>query len=246
MNNSTALSESDIEFCWNVIGVAGDSTCSELSTVSHCRNCSVYSTTGRFLLQRSIPEAYRLEWTQLLAQSRAVGNRLDILPAQNRFQSDTLSTTKTLAVVIFRLQREWLALNAQIIKETTLPSVIHTIPYRSNQILKGLVNIRGELQLCISLNNLLNLEAADTAVQRLSPIAYSRMLVMEKASHIWVFAVDELYGLYRFHQDELRDATKSTQANHRYTKGTFQWYECSVSYLDDELLFHSLSKKVTP
>lgn len=145
------------------------------------------------------------------------------------------------------MQREWLALPAYIFKETTSPSPIHTIPYRSNQILRGLVSIRGELQLCISLTHLLNLEMADTPPQALSPMVYSRMVVVEKAgSGIWVFAVDELFGVHRCHQDELLHTPTGTQATHTYTKGLLKWRDRSVSYLDDELLFHTLSKKVMP
>ncbi|MEH2418112.1 chemotaxis protein CheW [Nostoc sp.] len=244
----------NIERCWNSIGIQGDRTCPQLAIYTHCRNCPVYSTAGRHLLERSIPEDYRQEWTELLAKSRA---------DENSQISHALPTTQ-MTVVIFRLQREWLALSAQIFKEISPPSVIHTLPHRSNQILRGLVSIRGELLLCISLSHLLNLEVADTAVETLSPVVYSRLVVLEKAGNTWVFAVDELYGVHRFHRDELQDAPKSLTQT--YTKGLFHWQpdgkqierflSCgtlrerratlthSVSYLDDELLFTTLARKV--
>ncbi|MFN6517820.1 MAG: chemotaxis protein CheW [Nostoc sp. CreGUA01] len=232
--------QSNIERCWNSIGIEGDRSCPQLATHTHCRNCPVYSTAGRHLLERSIVENYRQEWTQLLAESRV-----------DEKSSFGLPTTQSLTVVIFRLQREWLALSAQIFKEMTLPSVIHTLPHRSNQILRGLVNIRGELLLCISLSHLLNLEVANIAVPTLTPVVYSRMVVVEKAGNTWVFAVDELYGVHRFKLDELQDAPKSMiQATQNYTKGLFHWQPTfqketlSVSYLDDELLFSTLARKV--
>ncbi|MEH2059696.1 MAG: chemotaxis protein CheW [Nostoc sp.] len=231
----------NIERCWNFIGIEGDRSCPQLATYTHCRNCPVYSTAGRHLLERSIPEDYRQEWTQLLAKSRV---------DENSQISHTLPTTQTLTVVIFRLQREWLAFSAQIFKEISPPSVVHTLPHRSNQILRGLVNIRGELRLCISLSHLLNLEVADIPVQTLTPVVYSRMVVLEKAGNTWVFGVDELYGIHRFHQDELEEPPKSLTQT--YTKGLFQWQPAglamarshSVSYLDDELLFTTLARKV--
>lgn len=229
-----------IERCWNSIGIEGDRSCPQLATYTHCRNCPVYSTAGRHLLERSIAENYRQEWTQLLAESR-----VDDQP------SFGLPTTQTFTVVIFRLQREWLALPAQIFKEMTLPSLIHTLPHRSNQILRGLVNIRGELLLCVSLSHLLNLEVTDTAVAALTPVVYSRLIVVEKTGNSWVFAVDELYGVHRFDSNELQDPPKSTtQATQTYTKGLFHWQPASqerslsVSYLDDELLFSTLARKV--
>ncbi|MEH2443442.1 chemotaxis protein CheW [Nostoc sp.] len=230
----------NIERCWNFIGIEGDRSCPQLATYTHCRNCPVYSTAGRYLLERSIPEDYRHQWTELLAKSRV---------DENSQISHALRTTQ-MTVVIFRLQREWLALSAQIFKEISPPSVVHTLPHRSNQILRGLVSIRGELRLCISLSDLLNLEAADTAVQSLSPVVYSRMVVLEKAGNTWVFGVDELYGVHRFHRDELQDPPKSLTQT--YTKGLFHWQpgvspierSHSVSYLDDELLFTTLARKV--
>ena len=234
---STINAPSNIENCWNVIGVTGDRSCPELSTHIHCRNCPVHSSAGRDLLERSPFENYRHEWTELFAQT-GVGKHID---------SNTLPTTETLTVMIFRLQQEWLALAAQVFQETTPPSVVHTIPHRSNQILRGLVNIRGELHLCISLSHLLNLQVTDITAQSISPVVYSRMLVMEKAGNTWVFKVDEIYGIHRFHHNELRDPPKNmARANQTYSKGFFHWHSRIVSYLDDQLLFTTLAKKVLP
>ncbi|WP_066426301.1 chemotaxis protein CheW [Anabaena sp. 4-3] len=217
--------------CYNTIGIAGDRTCPQLPNFIHCRNCPVYSNIGRQLLERIIPENYRHEWTNLFSQERA--------------ESHTLTITKTLTVVIFRLQREWLALTTQVFQETISPTLIHTLPHRSNQILRGLVNIRGELQLCISLTHLLNLETADTPVTALSPVVYPRMVVVEKAGSVWVFPVDELYGVQRFDQQDLRDTPNNMMATtHNFTKGFFYWQGNSLGYLDEELLFTTLDTKV--
>ncbi|MTJ51476.1 chemotaxis protein CheW [Anabaena sp. UHCC 0253] len=240
MNSIAELSK--IARCWNTIGIVGDRTCSELSHFIHCRNCPVYSSAGRNLLERSLPENYQSEWTQFFAETTVkADNELSLVPVK----SDILTSTKALTVAIFRLQREWLALPAQVLKETISPSLIHTIPHRSNEILKGLVNIRGELQLCISLSHLLHLETAETTPESLSPLVYSRMIVIEKAGNSWVFAVDEFYGLHKFDDSELRDAPNSaTSAAHTYIKGFFHWQSRSLSYVDDELLFMSLRRKV--
>ncbi|MEH2066900.1 MAG: chemotaxis protein CheW [Nostoc sp.] len=245
MNTITA--QLNIERCWNFIGIEGDRSCSQLSTYVHCRNCPVYSASGRQLLERTTPEQYRHEWTQLLAQSQAEKNP--------QMPSYGVRTTE-MTVVIFRLQREWLALPAQVFKETTSPSVIHTLPHRNNQVLRGLINIRGELLLCVSLNHLLNIESSDTPLQVLSPVIHSRMMVIEKAGKAWVFPVDELYGLHRINRGELGDASRNmTQATQTYTKALFSWQPANfqtsqqelrsqtVSYLDDELLFTTLARK---
>ncbi|MBD2496109.1 chemotaxis protein CheW [Nostoc sp. FACHB-280] len=231
-----------VESCWNVIGIEGDRTCAELSTHTHCRNCPVYSAAGRCLLERPTPENYRREWTHLIAES----------PAQKKPHLPTYAvrTSETLTVVIFRLHQEWLALPAQVFKETTPPSVIHTLPHRQNQVLRGLINIRGELLLCVSLSHFLNIEPSESPLPGLSPVSHSRMAVIEKAGNAWVFPVDEIYGVHRFHRRELRDVVRNvTQITQTYTKGLFSWQPLNlptvrtVSYLDDELLFTNLAKK---
>ncbi|MDM9384290.1 chemotaxis protein CheW [Chlorogloeopsis sp. ULAP01] len=149
--------------------------------------------------------------------------------------------------MIFRLQQEWLALSAQVLKETTPPKVIHSLPHRSNQILWGLVNIRGELHMCISLSHFLNLENSDRPGATISPVVYQRMVVIEQAGNAWVFAVDELYGLHKFHQYELKNAPNSlTATSQTYAKGLFTWHTRSVTYLDEELIFATLARKVLP
>jgi chemotaxis-related protein WspD len=241
---SAIQEQSNIESCWNVIGIGGDRTCPELSHFIHCRNCPVYSTAGRNLLERSSPDNYQQEWTQFFAETTVdKKNKLERLA----IKSDYLVKTENLTVAIFRLQREWLALPAQVLKETISPTLIHTIPHRSNEILKGLVNIRGELQLCISLSKLLHLETTQSLPDSLSPINYARMIVIEKGSNTWVFPVDEFYGLYQFHHHDLKEPPNQTPSViNTYTKGFFYWESRSLSYIDDELLFMSLNRKVLP
>jgi chemotaxis-related protein WspD len=221
--------EQTVKRCWQKIGIYGDRSCAELSSLAHCQNCGIYTKAGRELFDRPLPAEYREEWTQLIAQPNTV-----------------LTTTTTLKVIIFRLQQEWLALPAQIFQETTVPSPVHTLPHRSNQILRGLVNIRGELYLCISLTHLLNLEISDRPSPSFSPVVYSRMVVVQDAGHSWVFTVDELYGLHQIPSEELIDPPGNlTSTSHTYTKGLFSWQSYSVSYLDAELIFSTLAKKVS-
>jgi chemotaxis-related protein WspD len=229
--NFELITPSAMNNCYHLIGIAGDRTCPELANFIHCRNCPVYSNIGRQLLERPISANYRHEWSELFSEKWG--------------KSDTLTTTETLTVVIFRLQREWLALSVGVFRETISPKSIHTLPHRSNQILRGLVNIRGELQLCFSLTHLLNLATADTPVTALSPVVYPRMVVVEKAGSVWVFPVDELYGVQRFYPHELRDTPNSlTATNYSFTRGFFYWQGNSLGYLDEELLFTTLDKKV--
>lgn len=214
--------------CWNQIGVTGDRSCPELKTFIHCRNCPVYSAAGRRLLEREIPAGYLEEWTHLLRSETETTHHV--------------ASTGPLSVVIFRLANEWLALPAKLFKEVTDLSPIHTLPHRSNQIFLGLVSIRGEIQVCISLKALLGLEAGEN--QSL-PTTHERMVVVEKEASRWVFLVDEIYGIHRFHADEFGNVPATVaKVPETYTKGILNWQNQNVSYLDDELLFYILNKKL--
>ncbi|AFY66650.1 chemotaxis protein CheW [Geitlerinema sp. PCC 7407] len=225
------------DHCWNRIGVLGDRTCPELIQVTHCRNCLVYRLAGRNLLDREAPRGYRHEWTERLSGDR----RLD----EAGEQPHALSPQALVSVVIFRLRQEWFALVAPLFREVASPSVIRTLPHRSNQVLLGLVNIRGEIQLCVSLADLLGLEGSEGPSRAISPVVYSRFVVVEFEGSPWVFAVDELYGVHRLDVNTLQDTPiHVTQARSNFTRGLFTWKNHSVSYLDEELLFHTLNRRV--
>ena len=137
----TSLSiDNVVRDCWNSIGVRGDRSCPELAEFVHCQNCPVFAAAGRRFLDARSPEGYLEEWTERLAE----------LP-------DDLSRD-TLSVLVFRLADEWLALPVQVLVEVTAPRPVHRVPYRAG-LLAGLVNIRGELHLCIHLAKLLGIVA---------------------------------------------------------------------------------------
>lgn len=229
--------------CWNQIGITGDRSCPELQTFTHCRNCPVYSAEGRRLLERDVPSSYLQEWTNLLATAPAKATAT--LSSGGALKVKGLPSLTPIAILVFRLQSEWLALPAHLFKEMTPPTIIHTLPHRSNQILLGLVNIRGELQMCASLANLLNLETVQATIRTASPVVYERMMVIEREGECWVFPVDEIYGVERVQPDELRSTpTNVAKATNTYTKGLISWHDTHISFLDDELLFYTLTRRV--
>lgn len=150
--NATVL-END---CWNKIGVKGDRSCPELPKYVHCRNCPVFTSAGQRLFEREPPTGHLAEWTKRLAEPEVAAER------------------GTVAVLIFRVGEEWLATDISLLVEIAELRPIHTIPHRSNDVLAGLVNIRGELELCVSLGGLLGIEmeyppiAAKTTSERVS------------------------------------------------------------------------------
>ena len=214
--------------CWNHIGVSGDGTCPELVKVVHCHNCPVYAAGGRSLLEREPPAEYLHEWTQALAEEK-----------------DEDTAADTLSVLIFRLGREWLALPTCVCQEMAEMRPIHTLPHRSGSVLLGLVNIRGVIQLCVSLSELLGLEAAADTTPATHHNTQAYLVVIARESDHWVMLVDEIYGIQRFPRSAVRDAPVTVaKATPRLTKGVIDWQDKGVGYLDDELLFLALRKDV--
>jgi len=214
--------------CWNQIGVFGDGTCPELAKVIHCRNCPVYAAGGRSLLEREPPADYLREWTQALAEAKDEDRAEDML-----------------SVLIFRLGREWLALPTHVCQEVAEMRPIHILPHRSGPVLLGLVNIRGQIRLCVSLRELLGLEPGDDSGRTMNHKNPRCLVVIAGDSDHWVLLVDELHGIQRVHLSAIREAPVTVaKAAPRLTKGVIDWQDTGVGYLDDGLLFLALRKEV--
>ena len=55
--------------CWNVIGVRGDRSCPELTTVVHCHHCPVFAAAGRTFLDAPSPPGYLEEVEVIMGHS---------------------------------------------------------------------------------------------------------------------------------------------------------------------------------
>lgn len=214
------------EACWNEIGVQGNASCPRLQEVIHCRNCPVYSSAGMRLLDRPLLPEYRRAWTAHFAQKKA-------LPAP----------AKTSAL-LFRVNAEWLALPAQAFQEVAERRLVHSLPHRRQGIVLGLVNVRGELLICVSLAHLLGLDQTSSRGPRGS--TYDRLLVTNWRGHRFVFPADEVRGIHRFQTPELAEPP-ATLARSRlsFTQGILHWQGQAVGLLNADLLFSSINRNLT-
>jgi chemotaxis-related protein WspD len=214
-----------VEACWNEIGMQGDASCGKLQEVVHCRNCPVYSTAGVRLLDRPLLPEYRRAWTEHFAQQKA-----PVAPAKQ-------------SVLLFRLKAEWLALPAQVFQEVAEQRVVHSLPHRRQGIVLGLVNVRGELAMCVSLGRLLGLE--QTLFGEAPGPTYDRLLVASWDGDRFVFPADEVRGIHRFQTADLTEPP-ATLAKSRlsYTQGILQWQGRSVGLLDADLVFSALNRSL--
>ena len=216
-----------MEACWSHIGVWGDHTCEELEKVIHCHNCRVFTRSGQELFARSSRPEYVEEWTQVLAEKQVV------------------TQTKDNSVILFRLSGEWLALPVSLFKEAQEDLPFHRIPHRSSDLLLGLVNIRGTLELCISLRRALEIEELDDEAEVSVTKPRPQLLLIEKDRERWVFRVDEVAGIHRYSEEEIEPPPATlAKASSAFTKGILSWGDRRVDLLDDELLAYYLRKNL--
>lgn len=211
--------------CWNRIGVYGDHSCPELQTFTHCRNCPIHSEAAAQLLNRTPPPGYRHAWTEHYAQVKS-----EVAPGK-------------ISALVFRVNLEWLGLPAQALHEISPSRPIHSLPHRRRGIVRGLVNIRGELLVCASLGALLGMEARSQSDT--SRIGGERLLVAGWEGSRLVFPVDEVHGLHRFDSQQITDPPATVaKASVSFTRGIFAWRERSVGFLDPGLLFSALNRSL--
>jgi chemotaxis-related protein WspD len=217
--------------CWNEIGIGGDRTCPELNSYIHCRNCPVFTAAARTFFDRPAPAGYLADWSQWLAVSaghnaRGEGNGEN----QDRVQSHGEGTS----LLIFRLGEEWLAFRTQAVTEVTIPRPVHRVPHRSNQVFIGLVNLQGQVQLCVSLHGLLGVTALATS---------TRLVVLRDRDRAdtWAFAADEVSGVERVPRSQWR-GVPSTMANPAvgFSQAILSWNGRSIGMLDEQRVFMAL------
>ena len=211
-----------IDDCWNRIGIHGDKSCPLLSEHIHCRNCTVYSAAATRLLDR-----YALQQDDRVQHSATV--ETDI---------------KTRSLLMFRLGEEWLALATRSLVEVAPLQAIHSLPHQRSRALLGVANVRGALVACLSLVELLGLDATNTVAS--SARVMARMLIIAAHGGPVVVPVDEVDGIHAIDERILEAASQSgTQASGKYTRGVLPFKGRSLRWLDEEQLLSAVTRSLT-
>jgi chemotaxis-related protein WspD len=203
-----------VQDCWNRIGVRGDKSCAELTRHAHCRNCPTYSATAASLLDRDMRGRTDDGWKQDFAAAAP--------PVQHRTRS----------AMLLRIGEEWFALPMLALDQVIEQRAIHALPHRRNPALLGLVNVRGQLLICVSLARLLGVAEAAT-----TEAGGQRMVVMRGANGRVVFPADEVQHNIRFHDGELLTTPSTTRrALAGFTLGLLKADKGLAALLDGEKL----------
>ena len=215
--------------CWSTIGISGDRSCAELKSFIHCRNCPVFARVARAFFDREAPDGYLAAWSAWLTQSVEPDHGND---ERKLRQNDLQLPKQQVSLLIFRLGLEWLAFRTQTVAEVTTPRPVHSVPHRSNAVLRGLVNLRGQVQLFVSLHGLLGVE---------SPATPTRLVVLRDRQDIWAFAADEVVGVHQVSRGDWR-GVPSTLVNPAvgFSQAVLSWQGHGIGVLDEQRVFAAL------
>ncbi len=223
----TNNSHIQIEDCWNTKGVwskSGD-PCPQLQEFCHCRNCPVYSKAGRQLLDRPLTDEYQEELVSIFLNKKEIKREV------------------TRSAFFFKEGTEWLALPANIVNEVVYMGPIHSIPHKNSRIFRGIVNIRGRLELCVSIGGVLRLEGRSRKLRGVP--TPERLIVAVKDGQSVVFPVTEVIGSIRYKPSMITPLPVTVSGSKAvYTKGILAYQDKDIGFLDDNILFRILTRNL--
>ena len=230
MTNKTTQDSTQlvIDDCWNNIGIWGSKSprCEKLEQHIHCRNCTIYSEAGRKVLERNLTKNYEEDWALVYSKEKQE------------------HITDKESVTIFRLGDEIMAIPTEFIMSVNDIGNIHTVPHQNSNILRGLINLHGELKICISLGRLLDLNKAVKQVEAMHRV-YNRMIEISKDGKEYIFIVSEVLGVHHITKNEHKDIPATiSKSKGTFTQSLIEWKDADVSYLDVELIFYNLDKNL--
>jgi chemotaxis-related protein WspD len=140
------------------------------------------------------------------------------------------------SVLVFTIGAERFALPTTDIARTVPAVRPHRIPHRSNNIVRGLGNIDGELVLCASLRSLLGLARGSNERGAAGERANShdrQMIVVGDSNGRWALTVDRVLGIEYVTEDDRRAPPMTVErALQRYTESVFDLHSETVALLD--------------
>lgn len=223
-------SQAAVDDCWNRIGIHGDKRCELLAAHVHCRNCPVYARTARELLDR-FPPSLDTAAAPVDGDAALASHLAHHAPA----------------LLVFRVQGEWLGLPTRVLEEVAPVRPVHTVPHHWSPALLGMTNVRGTLTVCVSLAQLLGIDPQ--RIPELRPRQGApRMLVMAGASGMGravVLPVDEVDAIYRVDEGAMQALPDTlTHASVKCARGMVRCGPRTVGVLDATLLSQAIDRSL--
>jgi len=232
----------EVDDCWNRIGVRGDHSCERLTAYIHCRNCPVHENAATQVLDR----------VQIVdIASQAPLHRAQTSEARGAQEADLQS------YLVFRIGEEWLGLPTAVFLEVAQLRRVHSLPHRRHRAVLGVVNVRGELLVCASLARLFGIEG-ETAPQGAAGASRAqggdarglgRMLVVGmpgRDTAAIVFPVDAVDGVHRVSRAGFQPVPATlAHASASHAQAVVSLRGMTVGLLDAGKLLDTLNRSLT-
>jgi chemotaxis-related protein WspD len=111
--------------------------------------------------------------------------------------------------------------------------------------MRGLVNIHGSLQICVSIGSVLGLEKLIRTEEELEPsyVSPERLVVVLQDNHLVAFPVSEVKGIIRYTPEMLKDPPVTVSGSKAvYTSGILHLDGKDIALLKDKPLFKTITK----
>jgi chemotaxis-related protein WspD len=170
------------------------------------------------------------------------------------------------SLLLFKLRGECFALPITCIQRVTLPVRVHTIPHRTNRVIRGLCHLGGELLISVDLANLLEiapqLETGPSPSRPRSPAGRPRshppnlqerpdndarrMIVITQSGRAWAADVDRVLGNVQIELAAYKPLPITVQqARKRFTSNLLAVDGGLAGLLDVERLFDGLEASLS-
>jgi chemotaxis-related protein WspD len=180
------------------------------------------------LLARDPPADYISEWTEHFARQNQIGE------------------SNTHSVLIFRLGSECYSLPTAVCDEVAELRKIHTLPNRRSTAVLGLVNVRGELIICVSIRRMLGVGEPRLQQPQRDGTATERLVVFRDKDGRIAFPVDEVLTSHRYHPLELKPGPATVaKAAAAFTRGVLSWGDRLIGHLDHQIIIEMAKRSIT-
>ncbi|ALN91425.1 chemotaxis protein CheW [Lysobacter gummosus] len=149
------------------------------------------------------------------------------------------------SVFVFRLGGEWLGLPAWMVDEVIEPRPIHSLPHRREGLVRGLVNVRGQLTVCVALESLLQLDLSRPAPERGRNLLSKRLVVLSAREQRLAFESDEVHGSHRYDPTGVGNVPGTVAlSDSPFSTGVVAVGERNAGLLDGDLVLSAINRRL--
>lgn len=183
---------------------------------------AVYIIDINKLISKEIQENYFEKWANQFSEEK------------EKIEDDSL------AVLIFRVENKWLAMKTDVFHEILDWKQTHSVPFRTNEVFKGIVNVNGELLLSISITGLLFIEKyIDSDID----LAKRKIIVIKKDQQRYAFEANEFIGVVKVPQSQIqKERATISESQNPFFIDTFSYQGIEISLIEQEQLFAAIEK----